>query len=204
MKMKYLIFVLLLVTFTVQCKKEKQHQDLPRELREEFNCYLNGEYWTKNPGGNCHQLHARYYEAAGSVGANPQGYLVVRGVDCDTDNAMYIVLDSVETTGTYFLPENDYNCGFHNMEAVRLDTLDIYPFEHFYYFALSGHVKITHLEPTKYEDAISPEGIPFVRTIGGWLQGTYEMILINDISQDTNMSVPDTLTITNGKFAAIL
>jgi len=129
--------------------------------------------------------------------------LLVSGKDCETSNRMGLIMDSVYSAGVYKFPKDDYNSYFLNRAARNLDTMEIYPPEHYRYYAVEGFVEITQLTPSSYRAAIS-DGQPYKQKINGWIEGTFEMTLINDISLDSNNTQHDTLKITNGKFAAIL
>lgn len=203
MKKSFLLLTIMLVF--ISCKEEKQDQLLPPELRQKFNCQINGEYWTMKPAGNCDKLYTLYAKDTGTVGNNPPAYLLVSGQDCETSNRMGLIMDRVYTAGVYKFPEDDYNSYFFNRSARDLDTMGIFPSEHYRYYAIEGFVEITELTPHSYKEDINPDtGQPYYHKINGWIEGTFEMTLINDISLDSNNTLHNTLKITNGKFAAIL
>ncbi len=177
-----------LLTALAACNKSKQDdQPLPPALREEFNCYINGEYWEHTPGGNCSSIDFSYFE--GGTGGGPEGYLIMRGEDCPTDDRFIISLDSIKSPVRLTEPKKI------NSLVFKYETKFEYP--HYRFDSLlSVNINIDSLLPQKYDDAVFPDGTPYVDVTNGWIEGTFEMTLMNDLQ--------DTVEISQGKFAAIL
>ncbi len=178
-----------LLTALAACNKSKQDdQPLPPALREEFNCYINGEYWERVRGGNCSSIDFKYYQNA-APGGGPAGYLVIRGKNCTDRTTMSIVVDSVfetidlgqvkEVRGAMYYNPRDYEYPHSVFDSL-----------------LNIQLSIDKLEAQTYRDAVFPDGTPYVDVTNGWIEGTFEMTLINDLQ--------DTVRITDGNFAAIL
>ncbi len=179
-----------LLTALAACNKNKQDdQPLPPALREEFNCYINGEYWEeKQTGGPCNSIDFKYYKGQ-APGGDPPGYLIMRGRNCLDRTYISIVLDSA------FKPVKFSK--FDNINGARFYNPNDYEYPHSVFDSiLSLKLEIDSLLPQKYRDAVFPDGTPYVDVTDGWTEGTFEITLMNDLQ--------DTVRITNGKFAAIL
>ncbi|QNR25767.1 hypothetical protein [Croceimicrobium hydrocarbonivorans] len=170
-------------------------------LYEEFSAFINDEYWSKNPGVGCFSLIKVYTKEANSYGNNPRGYLAIVATDCPTDNVMSLVIDSVDQEGKYIFNSSDTLSAYMDWKSRELDTLEVYPIEYYRYRAVSGWLRIEQLRPAYYDTISPPEK---AQNRPGWIEGSFEMVLVNNISKTPPGTIQDTLHIRDGKFAAIL
>jgi len=183
------------------CQKEEQDNN-NAVLYEKFTAYINGEFWTEQGGRiNCFPLRTTYVKKPGSYGENPGGFLAVVAKDCHNSNVMALKLDSIYSDGIYLFDSNDTSSFFLDRESRNLDTMEVFPTEHYDYHAISGKVIIQDFRPAYY-DTISPPQSAQNRP--GWIEGSFQMVMVNDISKSPPGTQQDTLYITQGKFAAIL
>ncbi|QNR25768.1 hypothetical protein [Croceimicrobium hydrocarbonivorans] len=190
-----------LTIFLTACKEDSQDKN-NAVLYEKFTAYINGEFWTEQGGKfNCFPLQTTYVKNPGSYGDNPGGFLAVVAKDCQNSNVMGLILDNIYSEGTYLFDSNDTSSVFLDRESRNLDTMEVFPTEHYSYHAVSGQLTIKEFR-TVYYDTISPP--QYAQNRPGWIEGTFEMVMVNDISKSPPGTIQDTLQIRDGKFAAIL
>jgi len=194
----------LLTAFTIfltACKEEPQEKN-NAALYEKFTAYINGEFWTEQGGRfNCFPIQTTYVKSPGSYGDNPGGFLRVKGKDCLTSNVMSLILDSVYEKGVYLFKSDDTSSYFFDRESRNLDTMEVFPTEHYSYHAVSGQLIIKEFRTTYYDTTSPPQ---YAQNRPGWIEGTFEMVMVNDISKSPPGTIQDTLHIRDGNFAAIL
>ncbi|QNR25766.1 hypothetical protein [Croceimicrobium hydrocarbonivorans] len=202
LKKIYIYSALFAISLSITaCNKEEQDNN-NTVLYEKFTAYINGEFWTEQGGKfNCYPLRTTYAKGPRVLGEDPGGLLTVIAEDCQTSNWMMLRLDSIFSEGTYLFDSGDTSSLFKDWESMLLDTLGVFPTEHYSYHAVSGQLIIKEFRPAYY-DTISPP--KYAQNRPGWIEGSFEMVMVNNIRKSPSGSIQDTLQISDGSFALIL
>jgi len=198
---KNLIFpFVLIVIFLSSCVKKEKNEELPPSLREHLNFYIDREYW-ESGGIGCPDLYSDYYLAP--TGGNPAATLVIVGSQCRTRGRLILILESVYEAGVYHLPEDGLRTLWFDGKASREDTIN--PVELYEYYPIKGAINITEFTlPVLVREVDSITGeVTVIQNTSGWVEGSFQMTLINDISRSPAGTVRDTVVITNGSFGVI-